>query len=405
MCHKCKIVLVEAATSGTDDLASMENVAVSAGATVISNSYGGGDNAPIPAADISDYNHPGIVITASTADHGMFDWDLQNQASPPTPTNAPEFPSSANTVVAVGGTTLYLNSDATRSAETVWNENGPADTTGSNLGKPEGATGGGCSTKFTAQGWQHSVANYSQTTCGTARLAGDVSAVADPYTGYDVFDTVGPTIGWQTIGGTSLASPLIAAMWALAGGSGGVAYPSLSLYGHFKSDKTHPLYDVAAGGNGFCDGIPPAACSNTPLGPPNLAGAGVVDCAFLPNSAALSAGTRECDAATGYDGPSGVGTPVGLAAFTPMSPTAKLTLPGTVTHGVSASFSGSTSTDPFPGGKIKTYSFAWGDGTTTTGTSATASHTYATAGTKSLTLTVTDTYGRTGSVTTPVTVH
>ena len=403
MCHKCKIVLVEAATSGTDDLAGAVNEAVSVGATVISNSYGGHDNVSIPAADVNDYNHPGIVITASTGDHGMFDWDNANVSGGKS-NNAPEFPSSASTVVAVGGTTLYLNSDATRSAETVWNENGPGDLTGGNLGKAEGATGGGCSAKFTAQGWQHGVANYSQTTCGTGRLAADVSALADPYTGYDIFDSVSGG-GWQTFGGTSLASPLIAAMWAMAGGSGGVAYPSLSLYGHFKSDKTHPLYDVGAGGNGFCDGVQPAACSNTFGGSPNTFGFGILDCAFLPNSATLSAGTRECDAATGYDGPSGVGTPVGLAAFTPMGPTAKLTVPGTVTHGVSASFSGSTSTDPFPGGKIKTYSFAWGDGTTTTGTSATAAHTYATAGTKSLTLTVTDTYGRTGTVTTPVTVH
>jgi hypothetical protein len=403
MCHKCKIVLVETATANTADLASGVNEAVSVGATVISNSYGGRDNVSIPTAVVNAYNHPGVVITASTGDNGMFDWDNVN-VSGGTSSNAPEFPSSANTVVAVGGTTLYLNSDATRSAESVWNENGPGDLTGGNLGAKEGATGGGCSSKFAAQGWQHAVANYAETTCGTGRLAADVSALADPFTGYDIFDTISGG-GWQTFGGTSLASPLIAAMWAMAGGSGGVSYPSLSLYGHFKSDKTHPLYDVGAGGNGFCDGIQPTSCSNTLGGSPNTAGLGILDCAFLPNSATLSAGTRECDAATGYDGPSGVGTPVGLAAFTPMGPTAKLTVPATVTHGVSASFSGSTSTDPFPGGKITTYSFAWGDGTTTTGTSKTVSHTYATAGSKSLTLTVTDNYGRTGSVTTSVTVH
>ena len=174
-------------------------------------------------------------------------------------------------------------------------------------------------------------------------------------------------------------------MWALAGGSGGVAYPSLSLYGHFKSDK---LTRSTTSPPAATDSVTASSRRHAPTrrgGSPNTFGFGILDCAFLPNSATLSAGTRECDAATGYDGPSGVGTPVGLAAFTPMGPTAKLTVPGTVTHGVSASFSGSTSTDPFPGGKIKTYSFAWGDGTTTTGTSATATHTYATAGTKSLT--------------------
>jgi PKD domain len=402
LCHKCQIILVEANSSSFSDLATAENEAVTLGAKVLSNSYGGPESGTISAAVLAAYKHAGIVIAASTGDHGMFDWDTANSGGQSS--NAPEVPSSLNTVVAVGGTSVYLNSDGTRSGETVWNENGSSNVTGGNLNQSMGATGGGCSTQVAAQGWQHSVANYSQTTCGSFRLAADVSALADPYTGYDIYDTYGAP-GWQTFGGTSLASPMIAAMWAMAGGSGGVSYPSLSLYGHFKSDSTHPLYDVTTGGNGFCDGTPATACESYWGASPNTFGLGILDCAFKSGSATLSAGTRACDAATGYDGPSGVGAPTGLNAFKPLSPTAKITVPSTITHGSSANFSGSTSTDPFPGGTKSTYAWTWGDGATTTGSSASASHTYPSAGTFSLKLTVTDNYSRSGSVTVSITVH
>jgi hypothetical protein len=201
----------------------------------------------------------------------------------------------------------------------VWNENGSSDVAGGNLFFSMGASGGGCSTEVTAQTWQKNVANYSQTTCGSKRLAGDISAVADPYTGYDIYDTFSSS-GWQTIGGTSLASPVIAALWALAGGSGGVAYPAQSLYKHFAADAGASLYDVTAGGNGLCDATPAASCQALTTGsPPNSVGLGTLDCAWKRDSATLATGTRECDAAPGYDGPSGVGTPIGLNAFKPMA--------------------------------------------------------------------------------------
>ena len=402
LCHACKIILVETNSSSFADLATGVNRAATMGADVISNSYGGSESGAVPATILAAYNHPGKVILASTGDHGMFDWDHVNTGG--SSSSAPELPSSLNTVVAVGGTTLYLNAEATRSGETVWNENGSSDVTGFNLSYSMGATGGGCSTVINAQNWQKSVANYAQTTCGVKRLAADVSALADPYTGYDVYDTYGAP-GWQTYGGTSLASPLIAAMWALAGGSGGVAYPSLSLYGHFKSDATHPLYDVTAGGNGLCDGTPAGSCKNAPWvgGAPNTFGRGILDCAWLPGSGTLAAGTRECDAATGYDGPSGVGTPIGLAAFRPILPKAVITAPATITHAHPAAFSGTLSTDPFPGGVITSYAWKFGDG----GVAAVAapSHTYAAAGSFTVTLTVKDNYNQTGVITKLVTVH
>jgi hypothetical protein len=77
----------------------------------------------------------------------------------------------------------------------------------------------------------------------------------------------------MTIGGTSLSSPLVNSLYALAGGSGGVSYPAATLYSHLGQAPS--LYDVTEGGNGYC----------------------------------------ACDAAPGFDGPSGVGAPKGLGAF------------------------------------------------------------------------------------------
>jgi PKD domain-containing protein len=410
LCHKCKIVLVEANSSSGDDLAAGVNTAVKLGATEVSNSYGGTENSSddTPAAAAA-YNHPGVVITASTGDDGYYDWDYananpdfnQNAPAPQagdtvTSSNAPEVPSSLNTVVAVGGTTLQLNDNGTRTGESVWNENGTFDNTGYYATAPQGASGGGCSTEYPAQKWQSSVANYSQTACGKYRLAADVSALADPNTGFDIYDTYAYTTdttqfqpGWATYGGTSLSSPLIAAMWALAGGSGGVAYPSLSLYGHQKSTAAG-LYDVTVGGNGYCDGVSPGECGA--YGNPNGTAAGIVDCAWDADGNA-AAGTRACEAATGYDGPSGVGTPKGLSAFTALTPHGVITAPRSVTHRRAAGFSGRSSTDPFPGGAITHYHWYWGDGSASS-TSAVPAHTWARKGTYTVRLIVSDTYGR-----------
>ena len=88
------------------------------------------------------------------------------------------------------------------------------------------------------------------------RLSADVAAVGDSLTGFDIYDSYdcGITCGdaapeWVTVGGTSLAAPIIAAVFALAGGAHGVPYPALTLYGH-----PGRAYDVTVGGNGWCSG-------------------------------------------------------------------------------------------------------------------------------------------------------
>ena len=397
LCHKCKILLVEANDNQNSNLAAAVNTAVNMGAKIVSNSYGG------PQTEASDaaYDHPGVAILASSGDDGWYGWDRWNTGCPSScggaaTDNAPSAPAVYNSVIAVGGTSLYLNPDGTRASESVWNENGQGDIWGYNLGGAIGAAGSGCSTLTPTQPWQQKVAGYGGVGCAKGKRSGvDIAAIADPYTGYDIFHTTSDcTSGcWQTFGGTSLSSPVVAAMWGLAGGPGGVANPALSLYGHFKS-TANSTYDVTVGGTGFCGTGSPTWCTGGYN--PNT-GTRELDCAWdtAGTSDTPLANRSQCYARPGYDGVSGVGTPIGVKVFKAMRPTAVISTSGPVTHRVSHSYSAASSTDPFPGGSIVTYAWNWGDGHTSTG--KTASHTYATKGAKKITLTVTDNYGRSGT--------
>jgi subtilase family serine protease len=396
VCQNCKILLVEASSSSNANLEAGVNEAVTLKASEISNSYGGPESGST-AADEAAYHHPGIVITASAGDDGYYDFDLLGSGTP-SPYNQANAPASYNSVVAVGGTSLYLGQTAARQSESVWNDNGPRDFWEYNFGQPLGAGGGGCSTLIPAQSWQSHLSVWASTACGTHRLVSDIAADADPLTGFDVYDSYNcgadcsPAPSWFTLGGTSLASPIIASMFALAGGAHGVSYPALTLYGHLGSSA---LYDVTSGGNGYCDGEGAAACGN-----PNSLGAGILDCDYPATGGTPSVGDRACDALAGYDGPTGVGTPNGLTAFAKTGPKAKISGPTSVVHAVTETWR-ATTTDPFPGGAVTSYRWNWGDGTAVSvTTSASATHHYAAKGlTRTITLTVTDNYGQTGTAT------
>lgn len=399
-CPACHILLVEANSDQNSDLGAAENEAAALGATEISNSFGEPEAGLTPGFQ-ADFDHRGIVITASSGDDGYYDFDFLGANGI---INQPNIPSSFATVVAVGGTSLYLGQSATRSSETVWNDDGPQAVYEANLGFPLGAGGGGCSTMFSAAPWQVHQSGYSSAGCAGKRLVADVSMVADPITGFDIYDSYDcgslecPTTGtWMTIGGTSLSSPLLAASYALSGGSHGVPYPGVTLYGHPSS-----LYDVTVGGNGVCDGEGAAQCPDYSTNGVFDLGAGMLDCAYTPTGVPAS-GTRACDSATGFDGPSGLGTPNSMSLFAKVGPSFTINGPATAVHGVASTWSSTTATDPFPGGAISSYKWNWGDGTTSTGQSP-AAHTYAAAGTKTITLTVTDTYGVSIAKTLQVTV-
>jgi Subtilase family len=294
VCQSCHILLVEANSNSYEDLFAAENTAARLGASEISNSWGG----PEEAGDSAAFNHPGVVITASSGDDGYRNW-----FAAPNPSFT-AYPASSPHVIAVGGTRLRTEPGGRWRSETVWNDGGES------LGFKEGfgAGGGGCSELFTAPPWQQHAADWSSVGCASSRAVADVSADADPYTGVAVYDSTENgerEKGWGVIGGTSVASPIIASVFALAGGAQGVEYPARTLY---ENALTTPaaLHDVISGSNGEC------------LRPFDEK-TGASGCS-VEEEAKSCAGDAICLAGPGYDGPSGVGTPNGIGAFQPSSP-------------------------------------------------------------------------------------
>jgi len=288
-CSSCGILLVEARSNSFAALEEAAREAERRGAEEISNSWGGPEEgATLEEERSGPFDHPGTVITASAGDTGYLSWDAEEAGE----VGAVDFPASSPHVVAVGGTRLNVGPGGTWSGESVWNG--------------DGAGGGGCSAMFAAAPWQQAVAGFEGVGCGTARAVADVAADADPYTGVAVYDSTPvreggvETVGWWTMGGTSVAAPFIAATFALAGGAGGVEYPAQTLYEGFAA---HPgsLHDVTVGSNGSC---PNGFDEET----------GLSECS-LQEEAVACAARGICEAGPGYDGPSGVGTPEGLGAF------------------------------------------------------------------------------------------
>jgi Subtilase family len=311
VCQNCHIALVEADSASYEDLEAAEEAAVALPATEISNSWAGPEcfesgGKRECVADSSAFNHPGIVIAAAAGDDGYLNW-LEEP-----PTRYANFPASSPHVLAVGGTRLHtLGAGGEWSGETVWNDGGESE------GEKEGfgAGGSGCSVTFAAPPWQASVSDWSSVGCGATRAVADVAADADPYSGVAVHDTnpecayhyeeakVKHVLYWCTIGGTSLASPLIASVFALAGGAHGVEYPAQTLYENVVAAPAS-LHDVTAGSNAEC------------LSPFNEA-TGLQGCGEAEEANTSCSSQLICLAAKGYDGPSGVGTPDGISAFQP----------------------------------------------------------------------------------------
>jgi subtilase family serine protease len=126
--------------------------------------------------------------------------------------------------------------------------------------------GSGCSAVYAKPTWQ------KDTGCARRTVA-DVSAVADPNTGVAVFGPSGRRnrSAWLVFGGTSVSAPLIAGLY-------GVNDTAVN-HGSDPYRHTASLHDVTSGSNGKCT------------------------VAYL------------CTAVAGYDGPTGLGTPNGVAAF------------------------------------------------------------------------------------------
>jgi subtilase family serine protease len=233
MCDNCSILLIEATSPTNTNLLKAVDTAISLGATVISNSYGGSETSTEKTSYDTHFNRPGIGIFASSGDNGY----------------GVSYPAASRYVIAVGGTKLTLTSTGAYSSETAWTDGGS-----------------GCSKYEIKPTWQN------DSGCAKRTVA-DVAADADPTSGAAVYDSVTyqGQKGWFKIGGTSLSSPLVAGIFATGNQLTNNEQAGTFFYGLSASH----FHDITAGSNGICS-------------PSYL-----------------------CKARTGYDGPTGLGSPNG----------------------------------------------------------------------------------------------
>ncbi len=182
MAPKANIVLVEANSIDSQSDVNMAIQTAASMAQVVSMSFGSPEY-PDEIAQDSLYAVPGVTFLAATGDSG-----------------APGgYAAYSPNVVAVGGTSLYLNGDNSYNHETVWNNIYTA------------ATGGGVSQFEPEPTYQQAVQSTGQ------RTIPDVSFDGDPETGVSIYDSYdSPFDPWLTIGGTSLAAPAWAGLIAIA---------------------------------------------------------------------------------------------------------------------------------------------------------------------------------------------
>ncbi len=200
----------------------------------------------------------GQAFFAAAGDSGAYDCNDS--------TLAVDSPADDPNVVGVGGTNLQVGTGGTYSSESVWSN--PSDTQRS----PNGAGGGGgISTQFTRPSYQTGTG-----VSGTNREVPDVSADADPATGYSVYCTVSAAgcSGWLSVGGTSAAAPLWAGVATdtnqyLAGlGKTTLGSASATIYKLFNTSQTYTAYhDITSGNNLYYSataGYDPASGVGTP---------------------------------------------------------------------------------------------------------------------------------------------
>ena len=171
VCANCKIVLSEAVTDNLSDLANAVTVAVNKGATIVNASFGAPESSSQTSLE-SAFEPSGVRVVAAAGDDGP----------------AALFPAAATNVIAVAGTTINVSGSTV--SESLWSN-----------------SGGGCSAVFPK-------ASFQPASCGKRSIA-DVAAIGDPNTGLAFYDNA--LGGWGIVGGTSVSSPIIAAMFALSG--------------------------------------------------------------------------------------------------------------------------------------------------------------------------------------------
>jgi subtilase family serine protease len=206
------IVVVEASSQSRQALLTAVNTArYIPGVVAISMSWGFSETRNESSYDVyfqTPAGHTGITFFAASGDSGAG--------------GGVEWPSSSPDVVAVGGTSLYVDDAGDYEYEVAWS-----------------GSGGGYS-RFSAE------PSYQRSIQGTGkRSTPDVALVADPDTGVQVYETPpGMSQGyWQVVGGTSLGTPAWAAIVAIAD-QGRALEGKGSLDGPTQTIPT--LYDISS---------------------------------------------------------------------------------------------------------------------------------------------------------------
>jgi subtilase family serine protease len=240
-CPHCHILVVEANNPNLGPLGMTDKTAARLGAQVISNSYGQPENG-LAMTYARDYRLKHHTVVVSSGDSGF---------------TSANFPANLSTVTAVGGTELTRSHSQRGWRETVWNNYA-------------GAGSSGCSAYVRRPSWQHRKQCPGRTIADVAAVAWNVPIYNKAWG------------GWITVGGTSVAAPLIAGIYGLAGN--GAKATTKSLYQHPRS-----FYHIGIGNNAwyFAPMSPKVRCGNDYL----------------------------CVATPGYNAPTGLGTPHGIRAF------------------------------------------------------------------------------------------
>ena len=209
------LVVASAGQDNEDQIASLQYIITNKLANTVSSSWENDDEILSGPAEEDAFNSvlelgaaAGISFQFSTGDGG--DLGLG------TPSGSVSVPSNSPYATAVGGTSILNNTTGTGQIVTGWGN----DIDYINLGGPvdpptsesffNGGAGGGESLYFAKPSWQSALP-------GTGRQVPDVSALADPFTGFPIiYTSSGVQYAEAGIGGTSLASPIFTAIWAIA---------------------------------------------------------------------------------------------------------------------------------------------------------------------------------------------
>jgi hypothetical protein len=237
ICPECHILLVEADSNELEALGVAVEEAATLGASVVSDSWAAEEFSG-ETTENHYFNHPGTPALFASGDWGYGVY----------------YPAASPDVVSVGGTTLTKDASKRGWHEAAWS-----------------GAGSGCSSYEEKPAWQKDAG------CEKRSVA-DVSAVSDPSTPVSVYDSYKES-GWVLLGGTSVATPIMAGVEALSSSAFRSAGPSAFA----RAGNGGQLFDVVEGENGAC----------------GAESGGGLDAFYL------------CQAEVGYDGPTGWGSPNG----------------------------------------------------------------------------------------------